>query len=163
MRAQVFLILMKKSSFLIVADRGNLKAFRLEKLATERPPRLELVQALSITAAHQKLSELVTDQAGRFPVGSGGMSQGRHQNAISESNLDLENDRRIQKELAARIDEILEREQPATWSFAAPPEINGAVLEKIAPPLRARLVENVAADLVNAQSRELVAHFESVR
>ena len=154
---------MKKSSFLIVADRGNLKAFRLGEASPERRPRLELVEAFSIVAAHQKVSEMLTDQAGRFPVGSGGMSQGRHQNAISESHIDLETDRRIQKELAGHIDTILKREQPATWAFAAPSEINRAVLEKIAPALVAKLVENVPADLVNAQVNELAGHFESVR
>jgi hypothetical protein len=154
---------MKKSSFLIVADRGNLKAFRLGDSSPERRTRLELVQAFSIVAAHQKLSEMLTDQAGRFPVGSGGNSQGRHQNAISESNIDLETDRRIQKELAGHIDDILKREQPATWAFAAPSEINRAVLDKVAPAFVAKLVENVPADLVNMQVNELAGHFESVR
>ena len=155
---------MKKSSFLIVADRGNLKAFRLGESSPERRPRLELVQAFSIVSAHQKVSEMLTDQAGRFPVGSvPGMSQGRHQNAISESNIDLETDRRIQKELAGHIETILKQEQPATWAFAAPSEINRAVLEKVPPALVAKLVENVPADLVNAQVKDLAGHFESVR
>lgn len=154
---------MKKCSFLIIADRGNLKAFRLAKSTAERPPRLELVQAFSIAAAHLKISETLTDQAGRFPTGNSSGAQGRHQNAISESNLDLETDRRIQKELAGHITDILGREQPETWSFAAPAAINHAVLEKVDASWRGKLVESVPADLVKAEPGRLLEHFESVR
>ena len=72
-----------KSSFIIVADRGNLKAFRVEKVPNGRPPRMQLVQAFTLTAPHLKISEINTDLAGRFPAGSGSAAaQGRHQNAI---------------------------------------------------------------------------------
>ena len=55
-----------KSSFLIVTDRGNLKAYRVEKAAAERPPRLHLVQSIALAEAHAKTGEVNTDSAGRF-------------------------------------------------------------------------------------------------
>jgi hypothetical protein len=69
-----------KSSFLIVADRGNLKAYRVEKVPGDRPPRVALVQAFTFTDAHLKITDKLSDMAGRFPVGSApAQSQGSHQ------------------------------------------------------------------------------------
>src|SRR5215207_5591825 len=108
-----------KSSFIIVADRGNLKAFRVEKVPNGRAPRLQLVEALTLTDAHMKISEINTDMSGRFPVTSmAAQSQGRHQNSISDPHLDLEIDKRIVKQLAEHISSILRHEQPGSWSFA---------------------------------------------
>src|SRR5437016_5144839 len=96
-----------KSSFLIVADRGNLKAFRVEKVPADRPPRLQLIQALSFADAHAKISEVNTDMAGSFPVGAGpsgnGGGNGRHQNSISEKHYEIEGNRRTARQLAEVI------------------------------------------------------------
>jgi hypothetical protein len=153
-----------KSSFLIVTDRGNFKAFRVEKVPADRPPRVALVQAYSMTDAHLKISERNTDLAGRFPVGSTpGQSQGRHQNSIAEQHLDLETDRRLIKEIAAHITEVLQQEQPEAWSFAAPATIHEAVLKELPPKLRQQLAEQVTADLVNIEPNKLLNHFSAVR
>src|SRR5215218_6279935 len=102
-----------KSSFLILADRGNLKAYRVEKVPNDRPPRLHLVQGLTLPDAHTKISEKNTDQAGRFPVGSTpAQSQGRHQNSIAERHYEIETGKRLAKQLAEHITKILEQEQP---------------------------------------------------
>lgn len=153
-----------KSSFLIVADRGNLKAFRIEPVPNNRPPRLQLVQALTLTDAHTKVSDRNTDMAGRFPQGSApGQSQGRHQNAIAEQHLDIEIDRRIVKQLAGHISNILEAEQPESWCFAAPSTINSAVLDELGGNFKNRVAENITADLVNIDTSSLLNHFPSVK
>ncbi len=151
-----------KSSFLIIADRGNLKAFRVEKTANERPPRLQLVEALSLVEAHRKAGEMNTDLAGGFPaVGSRG-NGGRHQNSISDRHYEIETGRRICRQLACHIASILRREQPDHWSFAAPAEINDAVLDELEPGLRRHIAENLRLGLVNASAEEVLERF-SVR
>lgn len=154
-----------KSSFIIVADRGNLKAFRVEKVPNGRPPRMQLVQAYTLTASHLKISEINTDLAGRFPVGSGSASSlGRHQNAIAEQhNLPLEIERRAVKLLAEHISSILRQEQPGAWAFAAPSMINRAVLSELEPALTRQLMENIQQNLVNTEPGELIEHFEAAR
>jgi hypothetical protein len=153
-----------KSSFIIVADRGNLKAFRVEKVPNGRPPRLHLVQAFTITDAHMKISEMNTDLAGRFPVGSTpAQSQGRHQNSIAEQHLDIEIDRRIVRQLADHIDTILKHEKPDFWSFAAPSAINRAVLSEVDQALAKGLTDNLQADLVNIAPGAILDHFEAAR
>ena len=152
-----------KSSFIIVADRGNLKAFRVEKVPNGRPPRLHLVQAFTVTAAHMKISDINTDLAGSFPVASGGTSQGRHQNSIAEQHLDIEIDRRIVRQLAEHIDSVLKHEQPEAWSFAAPATINRAILAEIDQGFAKSLADNVQADLVKIAPDGILDHFEAAR
>lgn len=145
-----------KSSFIIVADRGNLKAYRIEKVPNGRPPRLQLVEGLSLTEAHMKISEVNTDLAGRFPAGGGGQS-------IAEKHVDIEIDKRIVKQLADHISTILKQEQPETWSFAAPAMINKAVLNELNPSLTRLLNHNLQSNLVNIEPGNLLEHFEGAR
>jgi hypothetical protein len=145
-----------KSSFIIVADRGNLKAYRIEKVPNGRPPRLQLVEALSLTDAHMRISEVNTDLAGRYPAGGGGQS-------IAEQHVDIEIDKRIVKQLAEHISSILKQEQPVTWSFAAPAMINRAVLNVLEPSLTRCLASNLQSDLVNIEPSDLLEHFEAAR
>ncbi|RYD72098.1 MAG: hypothetical protein EOP84_23760 [Verrucomicrobiaceae bacterium] len=154
-----------KSSFIIVADRGNLKAYRVEKVPNDRPPRVQLVQAFTLTGAHMKISEINTDMAGRFPQGSTpGQSQGRHQNAIAEQhNLPLEIDKRLVKQLAEHITTVLKQEQPGSWAFAAPAMINKAVVSELDPSLAKLLGDNIQSDLVNVEPSHLLEHFQGVR
>jgi hypothetical protein len=152
-----------KSSFIIVADRGNLKAFRVEKVPNGRPPRLQLVEALTLTDAHMRISEINTDMAGGFPAAMAGQSQGRHQNSISEQHLDLEIDKRIIKQLAEHICSILRHEQPGAWAFAAPSTINRAVLDEMEPALSRQLTDNLQADLVNLEPGNILDRFSAAR
>src|SRR5688572_23873030 len=64
-----------KSSFFIVANRGNLKAYRAEKVPADRPPRMQLVQAITLPDAHFKPTDIFTDEAGGFPAQTGAGSR----------------------------------------------------------------------------------------
>ena len=155
-------------SLLVVADRGNLKAFKVED-TPNRGPSLQLVQAFEITDAHGRYQDKFTDQAGRFPVGTAGeggtsSGEGRHANAIAErQNLETENDRRIHKQLADHLEEIVRKEAPEGWSFAAPASINSTVVDLLTSDIRDRIVENVKSDLVNIDSAKLPTHFKSLQ
>src|SRR6266487_4119683 len=87
-------LFMIPASLVIAADRGSLKAYRVDQTPT-RGPSLKLIQAFDVTAAHGKLIDKVSDLAGRFPVTD---SAGAHRGAASiaeRTQLDNENDRRI--------------------------------------------------------------------
>ena len=93
---------MAPTSLIVVADRGGIKAYKVNQTPT-RGASLQLVQAFDITDAHGRYDAKLTDQAGRFPVSDG---NGRHANAIAERTaLETENDRRICKQLAEHITE----------------------------------------------------------
>ncbi len=152
---------MTPTSLIIVTDRGSLKAYRVNETPT-RGPSLQLVQAFNITDAHGRLVDKVSDLAGRFPVSDG--AGGRHANSIAErTQLETETDRRIHKELADQIVKIVSSNGKEGWSFAAPSEIHGAIVDLLPPAVRDRIVEHVKSDLVKTEPAKLPAHFRSLR
>jgi protein required for attachment to host cells len=156
---------MTPTSFIIVADRGGLKAYRVED-TPNRGASLQLVQALELTGPHTRLGDTLTDQAGRFPVGDGGgqAGSGRHMNGIAErTGLELENEKRTYKQLADHITDIIQREKPLGWSFAAPAAIHDAISELLPPPIQNRVVEHVKSDLLKIEPAKLPTHFRSLQ
>jgi hypothetical protein len=152
---------MTPTSLVIVADRGSLKAYRVDETPT-RGPSLQLIQAFDLTDAHGKLIDKVTDLAGRFPVSDG--AGGRHANSIAErTQLDAETDRRIYKQLADQIVKIIDGSGKQGWSFAAPAEIHGAIVDLLPRLARDRIVEHVKSDLVKIEPAKLPSHFRSLR
>jgi hypothetical protein len=85
-------------------------------------------------------------------------------NSMAErTGIDTENDRRIFKQLADSIAEIVQREGKEGWSFAAPASIHAAVLELLPADVRDRIVEYVKSDLVKIEPAKLPAHFRSLQ
>ena len=151
---------MTPTSLIIVADRGSLKAYRVDETPT-RGASLQLVQAFEIPDAHWRYDDKLTDQAGRFPVSDG---NGRHANSIAERTaLETENEKRICKQLAEHIAEIVKREAVEGWSFAAPASIHGVITDQLPAPIRNRVVEHVKSDLVKIEPVKLLSHFRSLQ
>jgi hypothetical protein len=150
---------MTPTSFVIVADRGSLKAYRVDETPT-RGPSLHLVQSLNLTDAHGKLIDKVTDLAGRYAASDG---SGMHAASISETKLETETDRRIHKQLADQIAKIVNENGTEGWSFAAPSEIHSAVVDLLPGRVRDRIVEHVKSDLVKTEPAKLADHFRSLR
>lgn len=154
---------MTSSKLVIVADRGGLKAYKVNETPT-RGPSLQLVQAFEIMDAHGRYQDKLTDEAGRFPVGSGGAGAGRHMNAIAEKQgIENETDRRILRELADKIAETVQREKAEAWSFAAPSAIHAGVVDLLPNGVRNTIVEHVSSDLVNIEVAKLPGHFRSLQ
>jgi hypothetical protein len=151
---------MTPTSLIIVADRGSLKAYKVDD-TPNRGASLQLVQAFEITGAHGRYDDKLTDQAGRFAVSDG---NGRHASSIAEhSALETENDRRICRQLAEHIAEIVKRERIEGWSFAAPASIHSTVADWLPEPVRDRIVEHVKSDLVKIEPAKLSTHFRSLQ
>jgi hypothetical protein len=150
------------TSFVIVVDRGSLKAYRVDDTPT-RGPSLQLVQAFDLTDAHGKLIDKLSDVAGRFPVTNGA---GAHRGAASiaeRTQLENETDRRIYKQLADEITKIVTENGKEGWSFAAPAEIHSAIVDLLPGRVRDRIVEHVKSDLVKVEPAKLPAHFRSLQ
>jgi len=149
------------ASLVIAADRGSLKAYQVNETPT-RGPSLKLIQAFDVTAAHGRLIDKVSDQAGRFPVSDGAGSH--HGASISEATqLETETDRRINKELAEQIAKIVNGSGKEGWAFAAPSEIHGAIVDLLPDRVRSRIVEHVKSDLVKVEPAKFPNHFRSLR
>src|SRR5436309_1651847 len=153
---------MTPSSFVIVTDRGSLKAYRVAETPT-RGPSLQLIQAFNITDAHGRLIDKVSDVAGRFPVTEGAGAHRGPASIAERTQLANETDRRIQKELAEQITQIVSQSGKEGWSFAAPAEIHAAVVDFLPSAVRQRIVEHVKSDLVKVEPARLISHFRSLQ
>jgi hypothetical protein len=150
---------MTPTSLIIVTDRGTLKAYKVNETPT-RGPNLQLVQAFDTTDAHGRYQDKLTDQAGSFPDGA---APGQMNSIGERTGIENENDRRIVKQLADSIVEVVQREGRDGWSFAAPASIHSAVVEQLPPDIRDRIVEHVKSDLVKIEPSKLPTHFRSLR
>src|SRR5436309_14479037 len=153
---------MTPSSFVIVTDRGELKAYRVNETPT-RGPSLQLVQAFNITDAHGRLVDKLSDLAGRFPVTNGAGAHRGPASIAERTQLATEMDRRIQKELADQITKIVSQNGKEGWSFAAPAEIHAAIVDFLPSAVRQRIIEHVKSDLVKVEPARLISHFRSLQ
>jgi hypothetical protein len=152
---------MTPTSLIIVTDRGSLKAYKVNETPS-RGPSLQLVNAFDTTEAHGRFQDKLTDQAGRFSAGDS--ANGIHSGIAERSGIDIETDRRIVKQLADNIAEVVKREAPNEgWSFAAPASIHSAVVGLLAADLKGRIVEHVKSDLVKIEVADLPKHFRSLQ
>jgi hypothetical protein len=150
---------MTPTSLVVVADRGSLKAYRVDDTPT-RGPSLHLVQAFNITDAHGKLSDKLTDFAGRYAADGAGAHPGA---SFAETKLENETDRRIYRQLADQIAKIVKNGAGTGWSFAAAADIHKAIVDLLPGNVRDRIVEHVKSDLVKIEPARLHSHFRSLQ
>ena len=149
---------MPTNTLLIVADRGGLKAFRVEERSNGKPG-LHQIDSDYEQDAHGRFTDKVTDRAGRFKGSGLGQNQG---GSSDHSKTDMENDRRAVKHIAERINELVEKEQPARWGLAMPAQIDKLLVEHLKPETRKHLKETVHADLLRAESSDILGHFSAL-
>ncbi len=148
-----------KDSLLIVADLGLLRAYRKTQDSADRQPHLELIEELKPESAHQKLSDQVTDQAGRFPRGGGSANTSGNLSAGENLNAEAEQDRQLISELAERINALLTDDTVTSCSIAISGAIHKQLLEAIAPEARAKIGKVLSSNLAKTPPGELLAHF----
>ena len=147
------------NSLIVVADRGSLRAYRVDPLP-DRAPRLAPVLELDLTVARGHLTDNLSDRAA---AGKPGPGHGGGGGSGDQPTLELENDRRAVKQLAAHVAEALRDHAPAGWSLAAPKQILPLLLDHLPKEWTAKLVETVGADLAKVPAGELAEHFPSLR
>ena len=147
-------------SLLIVTDRGGLRAYKVEP-NPNRAPGLHLLDSFEAAETHGRYEDKVTDQAGRFQGGrhaTGGIIGG----ADEHGTIDLENQCRGCKHVAARINELVRREKPETWLLAVPPEIQKIVIEHLDDEAVKHLSQTVHANLLKIDPSKLAGHFSGL-
>ncbi|NCF89334.1 MAG: hypothetical protein GWQ08_28060 [Verrucomicrobiaceae bacterium] len=150
-------------TLLIVADLGLLRAYRETQNTADRQPHLELIEELKPESAHQKLSDQVTDQAGRFPRGGRAANTSGNLSAGESHNAEAEQDHRVISQLAERINALLADEDVTRCSIAISGAIHNQLLDAIDPKARAKIGQALASNLAKTDPTELHAHFEKHR
>jgi hypothetical protein len=135
---------MTTSSLIIIADRGGLKAYRVGETPT-RGLDLKLVQAFDIPNVND-------------------LSKTHHTTAVTNwPQLELEENRRICRQLADEITKIVQRDFGEGWSLAAPESIYEKIADLLPAEIRERIVDRVESDLVKTPVAQLLSHFRSVQ
>ena len=147
-------------SLLIVTDRGGLRAYKVEPNPA-CPPALHLIDSYEAQEAHGRYEDKLTDRAGRF---QGSNAAGRHIGGPDEHGaIDIENGRRACQHVAARINELIKRENPEEWLLAVPAQIKKLLLDHVDDEAVKRLNHIVQADLLRTEPSKLASHFSALQ
>jgi hypothetical protein len=106
----------------------------------DRLPHLELIEVLKLERAHQKLSDQVTDQAGRFSRGSG---------AVISGDLSA----------GESLNALLADDEVARCSLAISGAIHKQLLEALDAKARTKIVQSLASNLTKTDPQALTGHF----
>ncbi len=150
------------SHLIIVADRGQLRAYRLLQNSGDRSPHLELMAEKEPSAPHEKMSDQVTDQAGRFPRGGGAGGTTGDLSAGEQLTQQAEVDHRVLEQLAAKIDTLLADDGVTDCLLAISAPIHKQLVDLLAPKGRDKIKQVLASNLAGTDPTELLEHFEKV-
>jgi hypothetical protein len=141
---------------IIVVDLGRFRAYLVTQKILESP-HLKMIESYDSIEGRTKLTDKVTDSAGRFSRKASGTKSAGYP---EQHNLELEEDKKIIKKIADDIDALLSKNNSAEWYFAAPTEINSRIVERLSPGTKARLAKNVPADITKAKKADILSYFE---
>lgn len=136
-------------SLLILANQGRLVAYRPTDSG-----HLELIDSLEPMEGNVKISDLVTDQGESFATDGPGTSG--YDSMPFRDELEI----RALRQIAGKVEEILEREEPATWGFGAGQDLNEAILELLPDECPENLTLKVFLDLTGSPAAQIRARFE---
>ena len=146
-------------TLLIVADLGLLRTYRKTQNKADQQPHLALIDELRPKSAHQKISDQVTDQAGRFPRGGGDKNTSGVLSAGESLHTEAEQNRQIISQLAERINALLADDAVTSCSIAISSAIHNQLIEAIDPKARAKIGQILASNLAKTNPGELLTHF----
>jgi len=143
-----------ENTIVIVADLGELKAFKVEKHEGMVNNQIKISHSLNLInnegfiSGRKKRGEVMSDSDGNFGSGT-----------LEEHNAKTETENRTVKDIAQDIDMIVKEMQPEQVFLAFPKEHNHELTAKLSQETKAVLTKNVAADLVKTDKVKLLSHF----
>jgi|ERR1051325_9969484 hypothetical protein len=144
-----------KKQLLIVTDRGSFKVYTVDNSRLHRTARLELVEQFNVEEPHRKMTDKLSDLAGRYraPGVKGGMPFGeRH-------NIQLEERKRLVRQLSRRLNVLMSDREVDSCYLAASKEIDHQILGALSPAAQAKIKKNLSADLLKASKEKLLDYF----
>jgi Protein required for attachment to host cells len=144
-----------KDKLIIVVDLGLVKAYRVD-LTPQRTPRLQQLEQLVLDEAHSRLKDRVSDLAGRQGTRTQKSSSAPKAN---DQNLKLEAKRRLIRQIAGRITDLIQQNAKNGCWLAAPKEINLQILNELSPAARERIQKTVPCDFTKLTPAEVLEHF----
>ena len=153
-----------EKKIIIAVDLGHFKAYKVTKNDLESP-RIELVESYDSIEAHGKLSDKVTDKAGRDGVKGGKNDAARGKNGAAKGygephNMALEMEKKAVRFMAKDINTIIKKEGSPKWYLAATKMINSQILDNLEAAVKAKLDKNITSNLTNTDKSDIMKHFK---
>jgi hypothetical protein len=145
------------SKVIIAVDLGHFKAYRVTKDPLAKSAKAELIESYDSIEARLKLSDRLSDAAGRYRQAGG--RNGKAAGFGEAHNLETEEEKRLVKQIAEEINELVSREKCEKWSLAAGKNINGQIVENLEPGVKAKLEKNLHCNLTKAGKAEILDYF----
>ncbi len=145
------------SKLIIAVDLGHFKAYRVTREPLAKSAKAELIESYDSIGAHVKLSDKLSDAAGRFRL-SGGRN-GKSAGYGEAHNLETEEEKKLIRRIVATINALVLKEKCERWSLAAGKNINGQIVENLDPAVKAKMEKNLACNLTKAGKSELLDCF----
>jgi hypothetical protein len=133
---------------IIVADMGELKSYKVQMITATNRYHLELQNDLNYIEGRQNISEMLSDDRGRFKHGTGDDHNAEN---VIENHL-------IQK-ISDDISKILANAQPASAYLAFPIKHHKELTSLLSDRAQKALAKNIDADLVKCPMEDLLSHF----
>jgi hypothetical protein len=146
---------MKK--IIVVVDLGHFKAYRVSKNPMESV-RTELIEGYDIIESRGKLSDKLSDSAGRF--GTGGGKNGSAKGYGEPHHLQTEIEKKLIKMIAHDINRLINKENYPRWYLAAVKKINRQIVDRLGSTVRSKLYKNITSDLTKTHRSEILSYFE---
>jgi hypothetical protein len=135
-----------------IADRSHLKVYQVQR-AGEQTDGLRLVSTQDF---HRINQEFAGPDSAFPPTSSESDDRFGSEQMLMEAALEI----RVCQRMADEIAGLLKDFGFPQWSFAAPSEINGGILDELEPVFRQTLSQSLALDLVEVAPSDLLSHFE---
>jgi len=136
-------------SLFIVADRGRIVVYQ-----PTPHDHFQKMETIDIPEGLLKLSDQVTDKAGRFPDSS---TDGQGNASAERLPLLEEINKRCIRKIVTTVNSLLQDYQVDRWALAAPSEINRSIIDALGNATQT-LVLNIPLNLVNAPPDDLKKH-----
>jgi hypothetical protein len=140
----------------VTVDLGHFKAYSVTTDPLGRPI-IDLIESYDSVEGRGKLSEKLTDTAGRF-VGGGG--EGEVAKGYGEPhNRESEIRKKLVKMIAMDINSLIKKEDCESWYLAAAEKIGKGLIERLEPAVKSKLDKSITADLTKVRKSEILGHF----
>jgi len=148
-----------KRTLVIVADLGNFKAYQWDGDQSHSTPRLELIESFEGVDAHSKRANTLTVLEGRSAKGGSNPKITGTGSDGEQHHMQNEKRRRLVRQTAERITDLLTLNDVERCFLAASEQINRQVIEEIPAGIRPKIEKNLPLDLTMLNKSELISHF----
>ena len=158
---------MKVGNIVILANLGELKAYEanprtLEAEAglKENEVKLDLITDKNYIESHQKLHEILSDQAGQFKGGSQGRGSFTQGSIGEKHSIEEKIEEDLIREIAHDISELITQKNAKSY-IAIPATLFNRVMDQISANAKEKIIKAVEKDYMKVSKGELVELFSA--